>query len=95
MQQDIFCKLYDRLECVCGYSALLQDFTFVPWERLPEPGGRTALTGYYFCACQLHLDLSSGAAKPIAYRQGGDDADPRIIISDPIRVKIVEKLSSH
>ena len=87
---DIPCKLTDRIECGCGRCALLQELMFVPWQRLFEPGGVMSQAGYFYClSCQSLSDIEAGKAKPIDYRQGGHDDNPRIVLSDPDFTKVL------
>lgn len=113
MDTHVRVKLTDVVACACGHSAPLKSFKFVLWQRFREPGCSKAASGYYYCQCQLHLPLLSGEvevpnlgesakkeyAKPIAFRQGGSNRWPRVILSFPDKDKVlkpekVERLES-
>lgn len=90
-KMDIYCKLTDVIECQCGRNAQLREFMFVPWYILPDPGGIMSWAGYFYClSCQTMDDVKAGTARPIAYRQGGDDNDQRIILSYPERDTVLQ-----
>ncbi len=90
-KMDVYCKLTDVIECECGRNAKLGEFMFVPWYILPDPGGKMSWAGYFYClSCQTMLDVQTGQARPIAYRQGGSEDNLRIVLSYPDRDKIIK-----
>ncbi len=89
------------VKCQCGHSAPLKTFRFVSWQTFSEPNKKgklgSVISGYYYCVCQDGLPLpedkartNQKTARPIAYRQGGNNRWPRIVLSFPDEATITE-----